>query len=67
MSTQIGDQVLGRPALDVIKVSVRLTVDQYRKIMELVGVYGMAAFIRAAVDADLTRRERKRKKEGGDE
>ncbi|SMC32310.1 hypothetical protein SAMN06297251_10116 [Fulvimarina manganoxydans] len=48
---------MGRPALDVSPTVVRLTTDQRARIEALVGKRGLAGFIRAAVEAELERRE----------
>ena len=48
---------MGRPPLQVKETKVRLTDEQRQRIAALVGTYGMAAFIREAVEAELQRRE----------
>jgi len=50
---------MGRPTLHVKETKVRLTDEQRSRIETLVGTYGMAKFIREAVDAELNRREPK--------
>lgn len=49
---------MGRPPLDVRETKVRLTEEQRSRIAALVGTYGMAKFIREAIDAELDRREK---------
>lgn len=49
---------MGRPPLQVKETKVRLTDEQRQRIAALVGTYGMAAFIREAVEAELERREK---------
>lgn len=51
---------MGRPPLSVKETKVRLTDEQRTRILALVGAYGMAQFIRDAVDAELQRREKGR-------
>jgi len=57
---------MGRPPLSQKSVTqptmVRLTLDVRERIVKLVGDKGMADFIRSAVEAELTRRERPRPK-----
>jgi hypothetical protein len=53
---------MGRPPLGVKPTMVRLTEDVRRRIVALVGDHRMAAFIREAVDAELTRREKASRK-----
>lgn len=49
---------MGRPPIKAhYKLNVRLTDEQRQRIEALVGNYGIAAFIREAVEAELTRRE----------
>ena len=47
---------MGRPPLNLIRVPVRLSPDALAQIDKLVGTYGRAAFIREAVERELTRR-----------
>ena len=49
---------MGRPPLQVKETKVRLTDEQRQRIAALVGTYGMASFIREAVEAELERREK---------
>lgn len=51
---------MGRPPLNVKETKVRLTDEQRRRMEALVGTYGMARFIREAIDAELERREQLR-------
>lgn len=48
---------MGRPPLNVTKITVRLTEEQRRRIEVTVGPHRMAAFIREAVDEKLEREE----------
>lgn len=48
---------MGRPPLNNLKLTIRLTDDQRRRIAALVGNYQVAQFIREAVDNELKRRE----------
>lgn len=48
---------MGRPPLNVKETKVRLTDEQRTRIEALVGTYGMAKFIREAIDRELERRE----------
>lgn len=52
---------MGRPPLKAsVKFNVRLTDEQRQRIEAIVGNYGIAAFIREAVDEKLEREEGKR-------
>lgn len=46
-----------KPSLGVKPTQVRLTEEQRQRIEALVGTYGMAKFIREAVERELERRE----------
>ncbi len=48
---------MGRPPLNVKPTVVRLTDEHRRRIEALVGPTGMSAFIREAVENELTRQE----------
>jgi hypothetical protein len=49
---------MGRPPLNASwKINARLTDEQRRRIEAIVGNYGVAQFIREAVDNELERRE----------
>lgn len=48
---------MGRPPLNVKETKVRLTDEQRTRIEVIVGTYGMAKFIREAVERELERRE----------
>ena len=48
---------MGRPPLNVRATQVRLTEETRQRIEALVGPSRMAAFIREAIEAELTRRE----------
>ena len=48
---------MGRPSLGVKETKVRLPVDAAARIVALVGPNRMAAFIREAVERELTRCE----------
>lgn len=50
---------MGRPPLNVTKLTVRLTDEQRRRIEAAVGPNRMAAFIRDAVDEKLERDDRR--------
>lgn len=50
---------MGRPPLNVTKLTVRLTDEQRRRIEGVVGPNRMAAFIRDAVDEKLEREDPK--------
>ena len=50
---------MGRPPLNVTKLTVRLTDEQRRRIEQAVGPNRMAAFIREAIDEKLEREEDK--------
>lgn len=53
---------MGRPPLGVKETKVRLTLDQIARIEAIAGPNRMATFIREAVEAELTRREREKPK-----
>lgn len=46
---------MGRPPLNMTSVRVGLPEEVIREIDRLVGTYGRAKFIRAAVDAEIAR------------
>lgn len=48
---------MGRPPLKLEETKVRLSLDTKDRIKALVGNYGIAAFIREAIDNELARRE----------
>jgi predicted DNA-binding protein len=48
---------MGRPPLNVKETKIRLSPETRERIKALVGNYGIAAFIREAIDRELTRRE----------
>ncbi|MFI0848654.1 hypothetical protein ACH196_32180 [Mesorhizobium sp. IMUNJ23232] len=48
---------MGRPPLNVRETKVRLTDEQRGRIEAIVGSYGMAKFIREAIEHELERRE----------
>lgn len=50
---------MGRPPLGVKETKVRLTPEQIERIEKIAGPGRMAAFIREAIERELTRRERK--------
>jgi hypothetical protein len=50
--------LMGRPPLNVKETKVRLSLEARERIKALVGTYGVAAFIREAVEHELERRER---------
>ena len=50
---------MGRPALGNKPTQVRLPEEVRKRITELVGIKGMAQFIREAVERELKRREKK--------
>jgi hypothetical protein len=49
---------MGRPPLNLDKTVIRLSAETRARIEALVGKRGMAAFIREAVERELTRREK---------
>lgn len=51
---------MGRPPLGHKPTQVRLPEELKARVIALVGTYGLAKFIREAVEAELERRERKR-------
>jgi hypothetical protein len=51
------EDAMGRPALQVVEVTVRLPVSARERIAALVGPHKMATFIREAVENELARRE----------
>lgn len=48
---------MGRPAMDLEETKVRLTAGAKERIAALVGSYGMAGFIRRAVDDAIKQAE----------
>lgn len=56
---------MGRPPLGVKETKVRLTPEQIARIEKVAGPNRMAAFIREAVENELTRRSELRKRERG--
>lgn len=56
---------MGRPPLGNKPTQVRLPEDMKARVIALVGTYGLAKFIREAVLAELDRRERKPRSDGG--
>lgn len=52
----------GRPSLNVEETKVRLTAGAKERIAALVGTYGMAGFIRRAVDAAIDAAEAEKRK-----
>lgn len=57
-SQSITGRPMGRPPLKGELTSVRLTEGAKDRIAALVGTYGMAKFIREAVDAAIEKREK---------
>lgn len=55
---------MGRPPLNLDKTVIRLSAETRKRIEALVGGRGMAAFIREAVERELTRRERDHQQPG---
>lgn len=53
------DTGMGRPPLNVKETKVRLTDEMRARIEALVGPNRMAAFIREAIENELTKREAK--------
>jgi predicted DNA-binding protein len=49
---------MGRPPLNLDKTVIRLSAETRKRIEALEGKRGMAAFIRDAVERELTRREK---------
>jgi hypothetical protein len=49
---------MGRSPLNLDKTVIRLSAETRKRIEALVGKRGMAAFIRDAVERELTRREK---------
>jgi hypothetical protein len=49
---------MGRPSLNLEKTVIRLSAEMRARIEVLVGKRGMAAFIREAVERELSRREK---------
>nr|WP_200991887.1 hypothetical protein [Rhizobium rhizogenes]QCO89362.1 hypothetical protein pC5.7d_645 [Rhizobium rhizogenes] len=54
---------MGRPPLNVKETKIRLSPETKERIAALVGNYQIAAFIREAVENELTRREAERDQE----
>lgn len=48
---------MGRPPLNVKETKIRLTPETKERIVALVGNYQIAAFIREAIERELTRQE----------
>jgi hypothetical protein len=48
---------MGRPPLNVKDIKIRLSPETLERIKSLVGNYKIAAFIREAIERELTRRE----------
>ncbi len=48
---------MGRPPLNVKETKIRLSPSVKERIKALVGNYGIAAFIREAIENELARRE----------
>ncbi|MBD9628096.1 hypothetical protein IB279_34660 [Ensifer sp. ENS06] len=48
---------MGRPPLKLKETKIRLSLATRERIKALVGNYGIAAFIREAIENELTRRE----------
>jgi hypothetical protein len=48
---------MGRPPLNVKDIKIRLAPETRERIRALVGNYGIASFIREAIDRELARRE----------
>lgn len=55
---------MGRPPLGNKPTQVRLPEEMKARVIALVGTYGLAKFIREAVENELKRRERKSGGEG---
>lgn len=58
---------MGRPAMDLEETKVRLTAGAKERIAALVGTYGMAKFIRQAVDDAIKQAEDAAKRKTGKE
>ncbi|MXN49413.1 hypothetical protein GR138_29910 [Shinella kummerowiae] len=54
---------MGRPPLNVKETKIRLSPETKERIAALVGNYQISAFIREAVENELTRREAERDQE----
>jgi len=50
--------LMGRPPLNLDKTVIRLSAETRKRIEALEGKRGMAAFVRDAVERELTRREK---------
>jgi predicted DNA binding CopG/RHH family protein len=48
---------MGRPPLNGTKTTIRIPEETRERIEALVGTYGMAKFIREAIENELARRE----------
>jgi predicted DNA-binding protein len=48
---------MGRPPLGVVETKIRLSPETRNRILALVGPSKMAAWIRAAIEAELARQE----------
>ena len=55
---------MGRPPLNVKPTMVRLTEETRQRIEAIAGPNRMAEFIREAIEAELTRRERELRRQG---
>ncbi|GEM_PF-1496540 len=55
--------LMGRPPLNVKETKIRLSPETKERIAALVGNYQISAFIREAVENELTRREAERDQE----
>lgn len=62
ISSPIKARRMGRPAMDLEETKVRLTAGAKERIAALVGTYGMAGFIRRAVDAAIEAAEVEKRK-----
>jgi predicted DNA-binding protein len=49
---------MGRPPLNLDETVIRLSAETRKRIEALEGMRGMAAFVRDAVERELTRREK---------
>ena len=54
---------MGRRAMDLQQLQVRIAPDDVKRIDALVGNYGRSQFIREAVARELARQERKKEKD----
>ena len=58
---------MGRPAMNVKLTGVRLTEETRQRIEAVAGPNRMAEFVREAVEAELTRREKELRRQGRNE